>query len=177
VQRLTAGAIGMAVVTLVLGVVVGTLGTVMHRSIQPWGVVICLVLAFAAAITARAWGGLVALAGYAIGLFVSVQVLAQKGPGGDTLVPDGQAIGWVWVLGSIVVTILVGVLPRGLFDDRPRPRAAGPELAGASSPVLEGSASPTFGGSASPTFDGSATPTFEGPAVPRREGDGSDATP
>lgn len=113
----------MAVATFVLGVLVGTLGTVMHRSIQPWGVVVCLVLAFAAAVTARAWGGLLSLAGYAVGLFVSVQVLAQQGPGGDTLVPDGQAIGWVWVLGSIVVTILVGVLPRGLFDDRPRPRA------------------------------------------------------
>lgn len=123
-QRLTAGAIGTAVATLVLGVLVGALGTVMHRSIQPWGVVICLALAFAAAITSRAWGGLVALLGYAIGLFVSVQLLAQEGPGGDTLVPDGQAIGWVWVLGSIAVTILVGVLPRGLFDDRPRPPKA-----------------------------------------------------
>lgn len=110
----------MAVVTFVLGVVVGTLGTVMHRSIQPWGVVLCLVLAFAAAVTARAWGGLPALAGYALGLLVSVQVLAQQGPGGDTLVPDGQAIGWVWVLGSIGVTILAGILPRPLFDDRPR---------------------------------------------------------
>ncbi|WP_456846730.1 DUF6113 family protein [Cellulomonas sp. P5_C6] len=123
-QRLTAGAIGTAVATLVLGVLVGALGTVMHRSIQPWGVVICLALAFAAAITSRAWGGLVALLGYAIGLFVSVQLLAQEGPGGDTLVPDGQAIGWVWVLGSIAVTILVGVLPRRLFDDRPRPPKA-----------------------------------------------------
>ena len=115
VQRLSTAAAG-----LVLGVVVGTLGTVMHRSIEPWGVILCLALAFAAALTARAWAGFGALAGYAIGLVVSVQVLAQKGPGGDVLVPDGQAIGWVWVLGSIAVTILAGVLPRGLFDDRPR---------------------------------------------------------
>jgi len=137
VQRLTAGAIGTAVATLVLGVVVGALGTVMHRSIEPWGVVVCLVLAFAAAITARAWGGFVALAGYAIGLVVSVQVLTQEGPGGDVLVPDGQAIGWWWVLGSIVVTILAGVLPGALFDDRPRARKPRPEAA----PVLEGDGS------------------------------------
>jgi hypothetical protein len=115
VQRLSAGVIG-----LVLGAVVGTLGTVMHRSIQPWGVLLCLALALAAALTARAWAGLAALAGYAVGLVVSVQVLAQRGPGGDVLVPDGQGIGWVWVLGSIAVTILVGILPSRLFDDRPR---------------------------------------------------------
>ena len=140
-QRLTAGAIGTAVATLVLGVVVGALGTVMHRSIPPWGLVICLALAFAAAITARAWGGLVALAGYAIGLFVAVQVLAQKGPGGDTLVPDGQAIGWWWVLGSIAVTIVAGVLPRALFDDRPRARRPRPTVDEPAAPVLEGDGS------------------------------------
>ena len=117
VQRLSTAAAG-----LVLGVVVGTLGTVMHRSIEPWGVVLCLVLAFAAAVTARAWAGLVALAGYAVGLVVSVQLLSQTGPGGDVLVPDSQGIGWVWVLGSIVVTIVAGVLPSRLFSDRPRAR-------------------------------------------------------
>ena len=119
-QRLSTGATGTVVAALVLGAVVGTLGTVMHRSVQPWGVVVCLALALVAAVTARAWAGFVALAGYAVGLVVSVQVLSQSGPGGDVLVPDGQGIGWVWVLGSIVVTIVAGVLPRRLFDDRPR---------------------------------------------------------
>ena len=65
VQRLSAGAIGSAVAALLLGVLVGTLGTVMHRSIPPWGVVVCLTLAFVAAVTVRAWAGFVALAGYA----------------------------------------------------------------------------------------------------------------
>ena len=103
VQRLSAGAIGSAVAALLLGVLVGTLGTVMHRSIQPWGVVVCLTLAFVAAVTVRAWAGFVALAGYALGLVVTVLVLTQSGPGGDILVPDGQAIGWVWLLGSVAV--------------------------------------------------------------------------
>ncbi|WP_156374177.1 DUF6113 family protein [Cellulomonas sp. Leaf334] len=119
-QRLSAGAIGSAVAALLLGVLVGALGTVLHRSIPPWGVAICLTLAFAAAVTVRAWTGYVALAGYAVGLLVTVQLLTQRGPGGDTLAPDQQAVGWVWVLGSIAVTIIAALLPHALFDDRPR---------------------------------------------------------
>ncbi|KQY23427.1 hypothetical protein ASD16_12900 [Cellulomonas sp. Root485] len=121
VQRLSAGAVASTVAALLLGVLVGTLGTVMHRSIPPWGVVVCLTLAFVAAITVRAWTGFVALGGYALGLVVTVLVLTVSGPGGDTLVPDGQAVGWVWLLGSAAATIVVALLPRGLFDDRPRP--------------------------------------------------------
>lgn len=120
VQRLSAGAIGSAVAALLLGVLVGALGTVLHRSIPPWGIVVCLTLAFVAAVTVRAWTGYVALAGYAIGLFVTVQLLTQRGPGGDTLAPDQQAVGWTWVLGSIAVVIIAALLPRALFDDRPR---------------------------------------------------------
>ena len=127
VQRLSAGAIGSAVAALLLGVLVGALGTVLHRSIPPWGVAICLTLAFAAAVTVRAWTGYVALAGYAVGLLVTVQLLTQRGPGGDTLAPDQQAVGWVWVLGSIAVTIVAGVLPGALFDDRPRAPRTPPE--------------------------------------------------
>lgn len=120
VQRLSAGAVVSSAAALVLGVLIGALGTVLHRSIPPWGVVICLTLAFVAGVTVRAWTGYVALAGYAVGLLVTVQLLTQRGPGGDTLAPDGQAVGWVWVLGSIAVTVVAAVLPRGLFDDRPR---------------------------------------------------------
>ena len=138
-QRLTAGAIGTAVATLVLGVVVGALGTVMHRSIPPWGLVVCLALALAAAITARAWGGLLALAGYAIGLFVSVQVLAQKGPGGDTLVPDGRRSAGGGCSGRSPSPSSSASLPRALFDDRPRARPA----AAAGAPVLEGDGAAT----------------------------------
>ena len=120
-QPLSARAIGSAALALLLGVVVGVVGTVMHRSMMPWGVVVCLALVFTAGLAARAWAGLVTLIGYAIGLVGIVQILAMRGPGGDTLVPDGQVIGWVWVLGLIAVTVLVGVLPHRLFDDRPRP--------------------------------------------------------
>ena len=50
---LTASALGKAVATLVLGLVVGAVGTVMHRWHQPWGVVLCLALVVAAAVTTR----------------------------------------------------------------------------------------------------------------------------
>ena len=122
VQRLSASGIASTLAALLLGVLVGTLGTVMHRSIPPWGVVVCLILAFVAAVTVRAWAGFVPLAGYAVGVFVTVQLLTRRGPGGDTLVPEGQTVGWVWVLGSIAVVIIAAVLPRALFDDRPRAR-------------------------------------------------------
>lgn len=120
-QPLSAGAIGSFALTFGLGVVVGTLGTVLHRSISPWGLLLCLALVVVAGVTSRAFAGLVALGTFAAGLFLAVQLFSQQGPGGDVLVPGGQAIGWVWVLGSIGVTILVGLLPRRLFDDRPRP--------------------------------------------------------
>ena len=120
VQRPSAGTVASTVAALLLGVLVGTLGTVLHRSIQPWGVVVCLTLAFVAAVTVRAWSGFVALVGYALGLVVTVLVLTQSGPGGDTLVPDGQAIGWVWLFGAAAVTVVAALLPRGMFDDRPR---------------------------------------------------------
>ncbi len=115
-------ALGKAVLTLVLGVVVGVMGTVMHRSIRPWGLVLCLLLVLAAAVTARAFGGLVAWIGYLLGLAGTVLVLAQKGPGGDVLLPSGQKIGLVWLFGSIVVAIVGMLLPRAWFADVPRPR-------------------------------------------------------
>ncbi|WP_315095296.1 DUF6113 family protein [uncultured Cellulomonas sp.] len=123
-QPLSAGQIGSLALTLVLGVVAGTLGTVLHRSVPPWGVVLCLALAFVAGVTSRAFAGLAAVGTFALGLVAAVQLLSQGGPGGDFLVPAGEAVGWVWVLGSIVLTILVAVLPGRLFDDRPRPRSA-----------------------------------------------------
>jgi hypothetical protein len=120
VQRPSAGTVASTVAALLLGVLVGTLGTVLHRSIPPWGVVVCLTLAFVAAVTVRAWSGFVALAGFALGLVGTVLVLTRSGPGGDTLVPDGQAVGWVWLVGSAVAAVVAALLPRGLFDDRPR---------------------------------------------------------
>jgi len=104
---------------LLLGVLVGAVGTVMHRSLRPWGVVVCLLLVPAAAVTARAWGGWTASLGLLVGLFGSVQVLSGRGPGGDVLVPADGAVGWVWAVGALVVALAVTLVPRAWFAELP----------------------------------------------------------
>jgi hypothetical protein len=108
---------------LLLGVLVGAVGTVMHRSVRPWGVVVCLLLVLAAAVTARAASGWLASVGLLVGLFASVQVLSGRGPGGDVLVPADGAVGWVWAVGSLVVALAAALAPRAWFADAPLRRA------------------------------------------------------
>lgn len=112
---------------LLLGVLVGAVGTVMHRSVRPWGVVVCLLLVLAASVTARAAAGWVASLGLLVGLSAAVQVLSTRGPGGDVLVPADGAIGWVWALGSLAVALAVAVAPRAWFSDTPLRRRRAPE--------------------------------------------------
>lgn len=122
--------IGKAFLTLVLGAVVGGMGTVMHRSLRPWGLVLCLLLVLTAAVTARAFGGLVAWIGFVLGLGTAVLTLSQTGPGGDVLVPAEQRIGLVWLVGAGVVAIIAMLLPRTWFSDAPLPaRPREPALA------------------------------------------------
>ena len=119
-RPLTAAVFAKAAVTLVLGLVVGAVGTVMHRWQMPWGVVLCLVLVIVAAVTSRAWAGWPTWLGYCGGVFFAVQAMAQQGPGGDVLVPSGSVIGWVWVIGSVAAALATGMLPRRWFRDAPR---------------------------------------------------------
>lgn len=118
-KPLTAAVLGKAAGAFVLGVVVGAVGTVMHRASWPWGLVLCLALVLVAGVTARAWGGAIPLVGYAGGLFLAVQVLAQRGPGGDVLLPAGDSYGLAWVVGAALAVALAALVPRRVFDDRP----------------------------------------------------------
>lgn len=113
---------------VLLGVVVGAVGTVLHRSTRPWGVVVCLLLVLAASVAARAWAGWVASLGLLVGLFVSIEVLASGGPGDDVLMPAGDSFGWVWAVGALLVALGVAVAPRAWFADVPvrRKRAETP---------------------------------------------------
>ena len=119
-RPLTAAVLGKAMATLVLGLVVGVVGTGQHRWHQPWGVVLCLALVVAGSVTSRAWDGWPTWVTYAGGVFFAVQALSQTGPGGDVLVPAHAAVGWVWVIGSIVLALATGMLPSRLFRDHPR---------------------------------------------------------
>jgi hypothetical protein len=119
VQPFSGGALVRAALALVLGAAVGIAGTVAHRAMSPWGVVLALTLVLAAGIAVRAWSGYVALVAYAGGLVFIVQMLSQSGPGGDVLVPAGGAIGWVWIIGSVVVTGAAAFAPRRWFSEEP----------------------------------------------------------
>ena len=113
--------LGKTVLTVVVGFVAGVMGTAMHRSVQPWGLVLSLLLVLTAAVTARAFGGLVAWIGFVAGLGVTVLALSQEGPGGDILMPSGPKIGLVWILGSLLVAVAAMLLPSSWFSDEPRP--------------------------------------------------------
>lgn len=113
--------VGKAALTLVAGLLVGAVGTAVHRVQVPWGVIGALVLVVLAGVTARAFDGWPALASYGVGVVATVAVLSGTGPGGDVLVPEGQAVGSVWVYGAVAAVLLVAVIPRSAFDDRPRP--------------------------------------------------------
>ncbi|MHA7133953.1 DUF6113 family protein [Oerskovia turbata] len=123
--------IGRALLCVLLGLVVGTVGTVMHRVVVtdhllPVGIVVALLAVLSAAILSRAWTGFAGVVGFAVGWVVAVQVLASKGPGGDLLVPN-QTVGLAWVYGGMIAIVIVAFLPSSWFSDRPvRPRALAP---------------------------------------------------
>lgn len=106
-----------AAAALLLGGLVGAVGTTMHRSVEPWGLVLSLALVLASAVTVRAWSGFSALIGYAGGLFLVVQLLSQPGPGGDVLVTAQGVLGWTWVIGAAVATGCAAFAPRAWFRD------------------------------------------------------------
>jgi len=106
------------------GVVAGALGTVAHGGHRPWGLVAALALVVSTATMARAWAGRQVLGGHVVGLAVTLVILARTGPGGDVLIPSGGGLGWVWLVGAVLMAALVAVAPGWLFADRaPEPVA------------------------------------------------------
>ncbi|MFC8193094.1 hypothetical protein ACFUMH_15665 [Cellulomonas sp. NPDC057328] len=116
-QPLSTALLGRGAATFVLGLVVGVLGTLMHRAVRPWGLVLCVLLVLVAVLTARAWGGWVTYVGAVGGLFLSVTLLAGEGPGGDVLVPGTDLWGIGWLGGAAVAVVAVAVVPRRWVTD------------------------------------------------------------
>lgn len=120
-QPPSAATLWRALASFGLGVMAGTLGTVMHRAMRPWGLVLCLLLVLVVLLTTRAWAGWFGYVASTGGTFVAIQVLASGGPGGDVLVPTGDLWGWAWVAGTAAMVAVVAFVPRRWVEDEAPP--------------------------------------------------------
>lgn len=102
-----------------LGALIALVGTVLHRSVPPLGMVLCLAAVLSSTVVVRAWAGLPPVIGYAAGWLAVVQAMSLTGPGGDVLVPAGDWLGYVWGLGGMVVIGVACFLPSRWFRDEP----------------------------------------------------------
>ncbi|MDR7384235.1 hypothetical protein [Promicromonospora iranensis] len=112
------------VLAVLLGVVMGGLGTVVHRfGDESWylGLVLALALTAAAGVLARAWAGYGTLLGFGVGWVAMVQALSLPGSGGDVVVPAG-ALGMVWSYAGVAVLAVVAFLPSSWFAEVPARR-------------------------------------------------------
>lgn len=100
-----------------LGVVVGVVGTGVHRAERPWGLVLALLTVVVAAVLVRAWTGGAGLLALGLGVVTVVGLLGGPGPGGDVVVAL-DPYGVVWYAGAVLVAV-AAVLPRRWFSDRP----------------------------------------------------------
>nr|WP_297424659.1 hypothetical protein [uncultured Actinotalea sp.] len=103
--------------TGLLGLVVGVVGTSVHRVEPPWGLLLALACVLSAGVLARAWTGRAGLLALALGVFAAVSLLGGPGPGGDVLVAL-QPVGIAWYVGALVL-VAVAFLPRRWFSDDP----------------------------------------------------------
>ncbi|MCP2284796.1 hypothetical protein APR04_003719 [Promicromonospora umidemergens] len=109
---------------VLLGVVMGGLGTVVHRfGDDSWylGLLLALALTAAAGVLARAWAGYGTLLGFGVGWVAMVQALSLPGSGGDVVVPAG-VLGMVWSYVGVAVVAVVAFLPRSWFAEVPARR-------------------------------------------------------
>lgn len=101
----------------VLGIVVGTIGSFVHRAYEPWGLVLALAIVLAASTAMRAWAGAIPVLGVLGGLMFAIVLFSQRGPGGDVLIPSGDWLGWGWIIGSFVAGTAALAWPRRWFTD------------------------------------------------------------
>ncbi len=116
-QTISATLLGRAAGAFVAGLLAGTLGTVMHRAVRPWGLVLVLALVLLVTLTCRAWAGWFGYVGAVGGTFLAAQVLSGTGPGGDVLVPSDDVWGWAWAIGSVAAAGVVAFAPRRWVED------------------------------------------------------------
>ncbi|WP_193311427.1 PIG-L family deacetylase [Georgenia satyanarayanai] len=117
------GTVGV-LVSVLAGLVMGALGTVVHRFTLdglPAGIVLGLAGVLAAAVAARAiagGGGLLLAALAAVGV---TQAMAFLRPGGDVLVTN-EVISYAWLFGAPLACVAAALLPARWFGDHSRRR-------------------------------------------------------
>ena len=114
-----------ALALVLLGLLVGVVGTATHRWAPPLGLTLGLSAVLSAAVFARALLGGVGLALFGGALVLLVQLAASLLPGGDVLIV-ADARGFSWLVLPILLVAAVAFLPRRWFDrsgHRERPRA------------------------------------------------------
>lgn len=115
------GTIGV-LVSLLAGLVMGALGTVVHRFTLeglPVGIVLGLAGVLAAAVAARAIAGGGGLLLAALAVVGTTQAMAFLRPGGDVLVTN-EAISYAWLFGAPIACVLAALLPARWFGDGSR---------------------------------------------------------
>lgn len=101
---------------LVVGAVVGLVGTFVHRQWLPWILVAALLLVVVAGVFVRAWVGAGGLLPYGFGWFAVVGILMFAGPGGDVVLP-WQALSIVWLVGGMLMIGVAAFAPHRWFTD------------------------------------------------------------
>ena len=118
--------VGLSVFALVVGLVLGTVGTFGHRGVigvgavdVPWGIVVSITGVACFFIGLRAYTGdrLVTLAGV-IGVLVPIFVFSMQGPGGSVVIV-ADTLGRVWDF--VPAIIAVGVMAWPKLPARSRP--------------------------------------------------------
>lgn len=118
------GGVARIVFALLLGLVVGAVGTAIHRTLFdgfPLGLVLALALTLSFALTFRAWAGWPALIAMGLGWLIAVHGLSLLGPGGDVLVIDPSApvpfpsASVIWSYAGIALIVATALLPRRWF--------------------------------------------------------------
>lgn len=99
-----------------LGVLVGVVGTGVHRLNVPFGLVLALLVVASAGVLVRAWAGVRGMLLLGALLLITVVVMGLPGPGGDLLIV-AQPVGYAWYASALVVAA-VGLLPRRWFSNR-----------------------------------------------------------
>ncbi|PYF96811.1 N-acetylglucosaminyl deacetylase, LmbE family [Georgenia satyanarayanai] len=119
----TGGTVGV-LVSLLAGLVMGALGTVVHRFTLedlPVGIVLGLAGVLAAAVAARAIAGGGGLLLAALAVVGTTQAMAFLRPGGDVLVTN-EAISYAWLFGAPIACVTAALLPARWFGDHSRRR-------------------------------------------------------